>query len=219
PVPEAVQKAKEFITSAIIHAIPLGKGRGPTNPYFFFARDKEIFHAIQSLQNAVKTLQCYSKASSLIPEFQSNLGYAIPFAKSVEDVVAFPGRIIRVKDSIFVSSPPEPGGSQHIARIILTVMNFDNEYRSAMNIRYLPEIIRRCQKQNWKIKRFNRREEPVKIKLKEGASLEWGLNSILQTQTQVPDVIYDEGDIGKEPMIRILGKNPEEVINKILCLL
>jgi hydroxymethylpyrimidine/phosphomethylpyrimidine kinase len=33
---------------------------------------------------------------------------------------------------------------------------------------------------------------------------------------RIPDFIYDEGDVGKEPMIRVLGKNPMEVIQKIL---
>jgi len=31
-----------------------------------------------------------------------------------------------------------------------------------------------------------------------------------------PDFIYDEGDTGKEPMIRVLGRTPMEVIQKIL---
>jgi hypothetical protein len=33
---------------------------------------------------------------------------------------------------------------------------------------------------------------------------------------RVPDFIYDEGDVGKEPMIRVLGRNPQEVVQKIL---
>jgi len=30
----------------------------------------------------------------------------------------------------------------------------------------------------------------------------------------MPDIIYDTGGKGKEPMIRILGKNPKDVVNK-----
>jgi hydroxymethylpyrimidine/phosphomethylpyrimidine kinase len=33
---------------------------------------------------------------------------------------------------------------------------------------------------------------------------------------RVPDFIYDEGHVGKEPMIRVLGKDPNEVVQKIL---
>jgi len=31
-----------------------------------------------------------------------------------------------------------------------------------------------------------------------------------------PDFIYDEGGVGKEPMIRVLGRNPVEVVQKVL---
>ncbi|GAF93509.1 unnamed protein product, partial [marine sediment metagenome] len=30
-----------------------------------------------------------------------------------------------------------------------------------------------------------------------------------------PDVIYDDGGKGKEPMIRLLGKTPKDVVNKV----
>ena len=215
---DAIQKAKDFITAAITHSIPLGKGRGPVNPYAFFAREGEIYRAVRALQKALRKLQS-APAGPLIPEVQSNLGFAIPSAKTAEDVVAFPGRIIRFKDSVLAVSAPEPGGSKHIANIILTVMSFNSEYRSAMNIRYSKKIIQKCQKQNWNIKTFDRRKEPDTIKSKEGASLEWGISTILKNCSSVTDVIYDLGDVGKEPMVRIFGKTPEEVVNKVLCLL
>ena len=98
-------------------------------------------------------------------------------------------------------------------------MAFDSQYRSVMNIRYEKEIISRCRRQNWRIKHFDRRKEPDKIKKKEGATLEWGVGSILQQSSYIPDVIYDLGDMGKEPMIRIFGKTPQEVIKKVLCLI
>ncbi|MDZ4200409.1 MAG: thiamine-phosphate synthase family protein, partial [Kiritimatiellia bacterium] len=34
----------------------------------------------------------------------------------------------------------------------------------------------------------------------------------------VPDMIFDCGDVGKEPMIRVLGKDPDDVVNKVLKL-
>jgi hydroxymethylpyrimidine kinase/phosphomethylpyrimidine kinase len=42
-VEEAVQKAKTFIHEAVRFAEPLGKGRGPTNIYAFFARQQERY--------------------------------------------------------------------------------------------------------------------------------------------------------------------------------
>ena len=45
--------------------------------------------------------------------------------------------------------------------------------------------------------------------------MEWGTKHAITLLGRLPDVIYDTGSIGKEPMIRILGKNPEEVLLKI----
>ena len=217
-LPRAIEKAKDFITTAISYAFPLGKGHGTINHYASIEREVEIYRAIRALQESFQKLQRY-EVGALIPEVQSNLGYAISKAKSFNDVIAFPGRIIRYKGNISTIGPPEPGGSQHIANIILSVMKFDPLYRSAMNIRYDQEIIRKCRKKNWKIKRFDRRNEPDRIKRREGASLEWGIGSVLQKSSSIPDIIYDLGDMGKEPMIRILGKTPQEVVNKVLCLI
>ncbi|MGZ3535854.1 MAG: thiamine-phosphate synthase family protein, partial [Thermodesulfobacteriota bacterium] len=145
-----------------------------------------------------------------------NLGYALPQARGIEDVAAFPGRIVRVKDSVATHSDPEFGGSQHVANIILTVMKYNPEYCSAMNIRYSKENIGRLKRKDFAVAHFDRRLEPKRVKEKEGSSLEWGVGEVLRKMKQVPDFIYDEGDVGKESMIRVLGRNPGEVVRKIL---
>ena len=95
-------------------------------------------------------------------------------------------------------------------------MKFNPEYRSAMNIRYSKENIAQLEGRGFLIGHFDRRLEPKKIKEKEGSSLEWGVGEVIMQLKRIPDFIYDEGGIGKEPMIRVLGRNPVEVIQKIL---
>lgn len=214
-VPEAVRKAKTFVTLAIQSGISLGKGTGPTNPSAYVLREMERYQVVQELKRAVEILK-EEKIGDLIPEVSSNLGYALPQAEGIEDVAAFPGRIVRFKDSVATSSDPEYGVSRHIANIILTVMKFDPEYCSAMNIRYSKENAARLKRKGFLVGHFDRRLEPKRMKVKEGSSLEWGVGEVLRKMKRIPDFIYDEGDVGKEPMIRVLGKNPMEVVNKIL---
>jgi hydroxymethylpyrimidine/phosphomethylpyrimidine kinase len=214
-VDEAVRKAKNFITMAIQSGLRLGKGTGPTNPSAYVLREMERYQVIQELKRAGEVLKG-EKIGRLIPEVSSNLGYALPFAEGVEDVAAFPGRIVRFKDSVTTYSDPEFGASQHVANIILTVMKFDPEYCSAMNIRYSRETVARLGKKGFLIGHFDRRLEPKRVKEKEGSSLEWGVGEVLRKMKRVPDLIYDEGDVGKEPMIRVLGRNPMGVVQKIL---
>jgi hydroxymethylpyrimidine/phosphomethylpyrimidine kinase len=214
-VPEAVRKAKIFITMAIQSSFNLGKGTGPTNPSAYVLREMERYQVIQELKRAVEVLK-EEKVGHLIPEVSSNLGYALPYAEGIEDVAAFPGRIVRFKDSVATLGSPEFGTSRHIANIILTVMKFDPEYCSAMNIRYSKENVAQLEEKEFLVGHFDRRLEPKKVKEVEGSSLEWGVREVLRKLKRVPDFIYDEGDVGKEPMIRVLGKNPMEVVEKIL---
>jgi hydroxymethylpyrimidine/phosphomethylpyrimidine kinase len=214
-VSEAVKKAKIFITMAIQSSLALGKGAGPTNPSAYVLREMERYRVIQELKKAVDVLK-EEKAGYLIPEVSSNLGYALPNAEGIEDIAAFPGRIIRFKDSVATLSDPEFGASQHIANIILTVMKFDPEYCSAMNIRYSKENVARLREKGFLVGHFDRRVEPKRVKQREGSSLEWGVGEVLRKLRRVPDFIYDQGDVGKEPMIRVLGRNPLDIVHKIL---
>ncbi|HSB03919.1 MAG TPA: bifunctional hydroxymethylpyrimidine kinase/phosphomethylpyrimidine kinase, partial [Thermodesulfobacteriota bacterium] len=202
-VPEAVRKAKTFITLAIQSSLSFGKGTGPTNPFAYVLREMERYRVIQELKGALERLKQKSMGH-LIPEVSSNLGYALPGAESIEDVAAFPGRIFRLKGTVASLGDPEFGASRHIAKIILTVMNFDPEYCSAMNIRYSRENIAQLRRKGFLIGHFDRKQEPRQVKEREGSSLEWGVHEVLRKLKKVPDFVYDEGDVGKEPMIRVL---------------
>ena len=49
--------------------------------------------------------------------------------------------------------------------------------------------------------------------------MEWGVNEVLKRTKTVPDIIFDKGGWGKEPMVRVLGKNPLDVVNKVQSIL
>ena len=49
--------------------------------------------------------------------------------------------------------------------------------------------------------------------MKENSSIIWGISSILKTKC--PDLVFHKGDFGKEPMILIFGKTPNDVIKKV----
>jgi hydroxymethylpyrimidine kinase/phosphomethylpyrimidine kinase len=213
-VQTAVERAKSFMTTAIRFSLSLGRGHGPTNPYAIISREKERFQVLEDLKAAFKKLQ-KNKIGNLIPEVHSNLGYAFPFAENFEDVAAFPGRITKLNDSIATFSGPEFGSSKHIASIILTLMKHNPNFRSAMNIRFSEKIIQTCKHVGLQVRSFNRADEPVEIKNQEGSSLEWGTQEVLK-QGEIPDIIFDRGDVGKEPMVRVIGKNPDEVVKKVL---
>ena len=117
PLLHAVKHAKDFITTSIRFSLDLGKGYGPVNPYAPFTQHQEITKCSNELKHALKKIK-EGCIGHLIPEVQSNLGYALPHATNMQEVLAFPGRIVRLDRSIATVADPDPGASRHIAQII-----------------------------------------------------------------------------------------------------
>ena len=107
-VPEAVNQARDLVTVALRHGLPLGRGVGPVNPYAVFARELARYEVLEELQAAAARL-VREDISPLIPEVMSNLGYASPYAEGPEDVAAFPGRILKVPQGPWCR-PRRPSG-------------------------------------------------------------------------------------------------------------
>ncbi|MGQ9631577.1 MAG: bifunctional hydroxymethylpyrimidine kinase/phosphomethylpyrimidine kinase [bacterium] len=213
-VREAVGRAKEYIAAAIKHSPKLGGGRGPINHLFPLYREAERYRVIREIKSALELLMSTHNIAQLIPEVQSNLGMALEGAEGVEDVAAFPGRIVRVGEKITALADPEFGASRHVARIILTAAGYRPEIKAAMNIRYAPEILDACRNSGFKIASFSRSEEPEEVRSLEGSSLAWGVAAALEGCDFTPDIIYDTGGIGKEAMVRVLGKGAWDVADK-----
>lgn len=215
PLIKAIQKAKSFITGAILHSINLGQGSRVIHHMLDFSRDSEKYRMLCEMETALDILK-KAEIGCLIPEVQSNLGYGPGGAKSEQDIIAFPERIIKNGNGITAISRPKFGSSSHIASIILTAMNHDQLKKAAMNIKYMPEIITACKKLKLSVSSFSRKLEPNPVKRKEGSTLEWGTEQAIKKFGSVPDIIYDTGEMGKEAMIRVLAPDPVSLANIIL---
>lgn len=213
---DSVHLGREVTIASIKGSTTIGKGGRFAHPHAICELERERTKVLEALEEAVAQLKDEAHIGGIVPEVSSNFGYALPVAQDKKDVAAFPGRIIRFHGGITTIEPPAFGASQHIASIILTVMERDPSFRSAMNIRYSPSILRACNNAGLRILGFDRGEEPQEITEEEGRSLAWGVQKTLADAGEVPDVIYDEGGWGKEPMVRILGKDPGEIVQKVI---
>jgi hydroxymethylpyrimidine/phosphomethylpyrimidine kinase len=175
-------------------------------------QDAMKYHMYTQVTNAVNQLTANQTVAQLIPESQSNLVMALPYASSPRDVMAIPGRIVRIGNRVHTSSCPAFGASSHVARTVLVAMEYDTTIRSAMNIRYSPAILDRCRALGWTISSYDRREEPPEIKAIDGQTTSWGAHQAIKAVGHVPHLIYHEGDWGKEPMIILFGHTADEVV-------
>ncbi|MEL9991880.1 MAG: bifunctional hydroxymethylpyrimidine kinase/phosphomethylpyrimidine kinase [Thermoproteus sp.] len=219
---DAIKTAKELIYTAIKYGIPKGRGHWPVNPTAWLEIPAERWKAYEEMSRALRLLEDNSELfGALIPEVQSNIGYAIDprYAQNRDDVVAVPGRIVRYMGKARPSGPPTFGASDHVARKILTAMRLDESARAAMNIKYDEELVEKAKRAGFTVAVVDRRKEPQEVKKAEGGSMRWVVEEAVRQVGKMPDVIVDLGDWGKEPMISILGRTPTEVVEKILKIL
>jgi hydroxymethylpyrimidine/phosphomethylpyrimidine kinase len=216
-IPEAVNRARGLTAQALKYGLPLGRGAGPVNPYAPFARDLARSEVLAALHTAAARL-AREGVEPLIPEVMTNLGYATPYPEGPQDVAAFPGRIRPGPQGLLIPAPPAFGASRHIAAVILTAMATHPDTKSAMNVKFVEGLDDLAPLLHLRVAGFDRGAAPPEDKGKEGGTLAWGVASVLKPGTPPPDLIYDRGAWGKEPMICILGPTPMSVVEKALAL-
>jgi hydroxymethylpyrimidine kinase / phosphomethylpyrimidine kinase / thiamine-phosphate diphosphorylase len=216
-MPEAVNRARSLTAQGLKYGLPLGRGAGPVNPYAPFARNLARPEVLAALRSAAARLK-KEGIEPLIPEVMTNFGYAILNPEGPQDVAAFPGRIRRGPEGLMIPEPPAFGASRHIAAIILTAMITHPDLRSAMNVKFFEGLDDLAPLLHLRVAGFDRGAEPPEVKAREGSTLAWGVASVLKPGEPPPDLIYDRGEWGKEPMIRILGPTPMSVAEKALAL-
>lgn len=91
---------------------------------------------IEHVADAVKMIEGSSIFVRVMPQVSVNIAYAAEGASSVQDVVAVPGRIVKVKGTARSFMRPEHGASTHVASVLLTMISRDPSLRAAINIRY-----------------------------------------------------------------------------------
>jgi len=212
----AVEKAENFIEISFRGALKVGSGRTPVNPMAFLYNKSERAEIIEQVEAAAKTIEENPQLLPFAAEVGTQIAMALPFPSGPGDIAAIEGRIVKIRDGLKMVGPARFGASRHIANVILAAMKYDPRIRAAMNLHYDPRLVEAFRRIGCRVSGFDRSLEPVDIKRVEGKSLSWGVEEAIRKLHEVPDVIYDEGEVGKEPMIRILGRNASEVVNKAL---
>jgi hydroxymethylpyrimidine kinase/phosphomethylpyrimidine kinase len=214
----AVERARLLVRRAIAGGLAIGHGHGPVHAMADLEPRLMLGPCQNEMQAALTRLEDTPGLSHMIPEVRGQMGYALPGAATAEDVLAVPGRITHVGDRLKAVGAPKPGASQHVAKIVLAAIKADPSKRAAMALNFSDDMVERARALGWRVGEFSRADEPAEVKQKEGSSLEWGTMSVIQKTGAVPDAIFDRGENGKEPVLRILARNPSEIVNMVLAL-
>jgi hydroxymethylpyrimidine kinase / phosphomethylpyrimidine kinase / thiamine-phosphate diphosphorylase len=215
PPVDAVLKAKHIVWAMINEGYNPGKGADVLNHTSSIRvppllKSNERFLVWLELTTAIDTLLSFLPPW-FIPEVGMNFVYALPSATTRDMICAVDGRITKHNERPFLCGTVDFGVSKHVASIALATMTYDPTVRCAINIRYSQKTVDLCKAIGFKIGTFDRLNEPADA----SSTMEWGTNHAIATLGHIPDMIYDAGGVGKEPMIRLLGANPEDIVQKL----
>jgi hydroxymethylpyrimidine/phosphomethylpyrimidine kinase len=218
---EGYDKREAFMTSGNIMGGLLGDSYRIDKEGYFYASPgvtnsilSERWRVIQALKQAGEKLK-RDNMVGLIPEVQLDVGYAVRNARGTEDVAAFPGRIGCHEGQVYVKGEPVFGASSYTAKLIIACMRHYSHMRSCGNIRYDRAIIEKALKNGFHVLFLDRKKGPKKAKGAEERSLDLLINEALKKTSSPPDIIYDAGDMGKDPMVGLFARDPLEITKKM----
>lgn len=231
---EAIKKAKIFTYNSIKFAINKNLSQNLNlailNP--FFGAERAVVK--ENIRQALKTLnECKNKENlkSICPEVGMNIAEITKFSDDIHNIAEFSGRIFydeidKRLEAIGDVEFDQP--KKHLARALSAYINCvegnekgkneSSHNRAVINIKFCEEILEKFKNHNFEISGFDRNNEPKENKATDGKTMEFGIKSALIKNPKA-EIIYDRGGVGKEPMIRVFGRDAIDIAKKILEIL
>ncbi len=164
---------------------------------------------LAALRRGLRILETTSGFAGLIPQVGANLVACLPQATDLDDVAGVPGRILDVKGQATVPGEPEFGVSEHVASVLLAARRGGSDATAAINIRYTDSLLSELVDAGHTATEFAATADTD------------SKQAVTDAVATTPDaeVIYQTGGFGIEPLIYVLGSDPESVANTVrqLC--
>jgi hydroxymethylpyrimidine/phosphomethylpyrimidine kinase len=177
---------------------------------------RDLLDQVKKVTDFICSTKKYCK---LIPEVRTNVAIASPNATRLDEIVGVDGRITIVQGMPKCAGPISFGATNHTGRLVLTAKQFDPDISAVINIRYSPELIKKLAKTELLIVEIDRSGQSKETSQTEDSSMNWIIKKIYEHHQKIPDIIWDIGEIGKEPMIRLFAKNADELLEKLKIIL
>lgn len=178
-------------------------------------KGKEAEVILGNLVAALHVLEACADFGALIPEVRTNIAYALPDARTPDDVAAFPGRITVYRGRAHAVAAPDWGASDHLARRIIESRKYDKSVNAIINFRFeegiLTVVREYCRKEEMLLGWLDRSQEPEDVAKLDGASMAWKVEQLFNKHGAMPGIYYEGAGWGKEPLFLVQGKDAVEV--------
>ena len=214
-IPNAIKFGVTFMTRAIRYSLDVGEGPGTVH-HLSDIRERSARQPTQETVESVVQQLVSAEVSSIVPEVGMNVVGATPYAEQPEEIVAVEGRIAQTMDGIRTTRGTRFGASSHVARFLLSAREHDPDLRFAANLRFDDAIERALEEVDAKVVEIDRTNEPEPEE--EGSTMGWAAERAFGQSETTPAIVFDRGDVGKEPITRLLAKDATDLETRALSI-
>ncbi|TKJ27476.1 MAG: hypothetical protein CEE42_02130 [Promethearchaeota archaeon Loki_b31] len=212
PLVMAIEKAESFFDAKFQKFVEL-PNKGKVIDLTISEERVEVINQIKEIYNFISKFKKFSK---LIPEVRMNISGSLPNATIKEEIAGIEGRITIINGYPQASGEIKFGATDHTARLILSAKEFDNSINYVINLKFNPNWIDLIQQNtDLELQEIIREDQPEKIKKQEFSTMQWLIKESIASKGKIPDIIWDKGAMGKEPIIRLFSKNSKDMIEKL----
>lgn len=190
---DAHRAAYPSLAGCDVCVVQFGRGRG----------EKE--EAISEVKEAVRLLEGSPDFVAVMPEVSVNIACAVGDPSTPADIVAVPGRIVKVRGRAKAMLPPEAGASVHMAKILLLARSRHPGLRACLNLRYDQKMDRAMRKSGLRTLSVESSPRP-RVDDPTARAFEGKLRATRQPF----DALVEEGGGGIEPNVYLFAKGAKE---------
>ncbi len=161
----------------------------------------------KQLETSIQSLILTPSFAQLIPEVGSNFVACLPNATQLSQVAGLTGRIILVKGQPQAVGDVDYGWSPFMGQVMLKAHSVNNQIQSAISLRYSAAIVEAARKAAFQVVGFRLPENhpvPACMTLLALSKLKF-----------VPEVLFDWGAHGLEPLVIVFASDPKEVTQRV----
>jgi len=202
----SVMRSRELIQQSIATMYIIGKGDKVVNPMAKMQDDSKRFAILDAIDTAADRIITMIP-QEYIPSSGTNVAYCLPNPAGPEDIAAVDKRITYHNGTIRKNGKAKYGSAEKASYLLLSAVKFDPEMRSTMNLEYSDDLRDIMEEVGLDILEYDRRKYKD-LRLGEITT------ATIKDNGYVPDAFIDR-EKGRSSSIRLLGKNPEDIIAKL----
>jgi hydroxymethylpyrimidine kinase/phosphomethylpyrimidine kinase len=211
----AVERGVDLLARAVRYGLEVGQGPGAVHHMVALRDRAERQPTVERVAEIVRQFLARD-VSPLVPEVGMNVVGATPYAESPADCAAVEGRLSRTPDGVAPAGGIRVGASGHVARFLIAAREHDADLRFAASCRFDDDVDAALGSLQGPVVSYDRTDD---AEGREGQTIGWDARRAFETAEATPVAVFDRGDVGEEPLVRLLARSSAALLDRTVTLL